>query len=1382
MTNYYKDNKKHQEEKDHSTRNRIIMVIILIIIILLLITSCSCTSKFWGKIGDWFKGEGNYTVEPGTNDPEQITNQELKFDKDFLELSLSDINAKLGFSYKNISPNEFACTTSDADIATCYVVDDYVVINPKAVGEVIVTLKALTNGKTYEATAKVQINDATRYISLSSKKGTINLAYGNKKTITYKLVGLTGEVKVSTSDKSIATATVENGIIKITGHKVGTAEITVSIDYNGKTYTEIYKIKVIDSKNDPNYGVGDDIEDDKLDSDSSLKSLTTNKGTLNFDPNTLTYYVGVSGWTWNITLKAEAKSPKATITYTFNGETVDDLNKLKLKTGDNVVTITVTAEDGSKTTYTVIINKAKSSNDYLKNITTNKGTLSPKFNKNTLDYKIDVDYKTSIIDLEAIPKSKKATLTYTFNGVTVDDLSKLNLLTGPNVVKITVTAEDGSTRTYRVVINKAQAPGVIDNNSRLSSLTDSLGKIDFDPFVTDYNIGVSSDTDRITLNAIPSSDKATVKYTYNGKTVTDLNDLELAPGDNKVVITVIAEDGSKTTYTVNINKATETGSTSLSNLEVLGNAGKLKPNFNEDTLNYEINVDKDVDKISLRATPKDTGSKLTYTFNGQTVDSLKDLELQDGPNRVVITVTDKDGLTRDYTVVINKESNKNTDVSLKDLTVDGESIIDTFQTTVDSNKNQITIVATPNDPNAKVSYIYNGVEYKDVNELKMDLKTGPNVVQVVVTAEDGITKKHYEAIITKEAANNVGVEIKIDGTIIDAPYEINVDSETDSVKLSAIPVDKNAKIIYNGKEYNSLEDIVVDVPNFGENKVSFTVVAEDGTEEEYTITINKKAPVYEIKIKENEVYYLEDYTPDAPYYIKYDLYKDGKLTNEDINASDISIDNASVEIVKIDGENLIKVTPNKDVKAGDKATVTIKYQGTTAECEVKFDIHDYTLNIDPKEYDLNYSSEGGNSKDDIKTFIVGTKNLFTGDVNVTLSKDKSELTICSKDKNTCINVVVPEEYRNYVEIEYTGELTSPSSLPIKVVAKENAIIKDNIDNIKIDVTGTVYGKTIKTDDDLEKGTIDINLIRNYVVTIDANEGIFGKDELNKDVVEIKRFVKSGTNLNLNDVLDQNPMKEVDCLYYKFLGFSTNPQGDESDIEYTIDSIIENITADMKIYAIYSDEATDENEDPIVNWLNLNEIPLFKNPEGQTLHGSKYENLIYPGATGSYKINLKNDSEYDIVINKIMLKEETICVDTDGDGKNDGCLNMGYIFKADPDVTNINSNQVYYYGSSAPSYDILNQNATSKNWDTMINKKEVDMENINGKDESIKVPAGGTLEMGLLWKWVEENDTLDTKVGNYAATTTDTNINNLYKLTIRLGFYFENDDVCQIEEP
>ena len=126
--------------------------------------------------------------------------------------------------------------------------------------------------------------------------------------------------------------------------------------------------------------------------------------------------------------------------------------------------------------------------------------------------------------------------------------------------------------------------------------------------------------------------------------------------------------------------------------------------------------------------------------------------------------------------------------------------------------------------------------------------------------------------------------------------------------------------------------------------------------------------------------------------------------------------------------------------------------------------------------------------------------------------------------------------------------------------------------------------------------------------------------------------------------------------------------------------------------------------------------------------------------------------------------------------------MGYIFKADPDVTNINSNQVYYYGSSAPSYDILNQNATSKNWDTMINKKEVDMENINGKDESIKVPAGGTLEMGLLWKWVEENDTLDTKVGNYAATTTDTNINNLYKLTIRLGFYFENDDVCQIEEP
>jgi len=235
-----KDRSNNDERKQ---RNRIIIFIIIIILLLLLLTSC--TSNFWGKIGNLFRNEGNYIIDKDTKDKTEILNKELKFDMENLTISLSDITPKISFSYKTIKPEEFTCATSDAETATCYVEKGYVVINPKKVGEVTIYVQTEINGKIYKASAKVTITEKEKYIDIPTNNGKIDVSSKGKIRIPYNLVGIRGKVKVASSNNGIATVTIENGVIKVEGHKKGTVTITVTVTTpDGKEYTQDYTVTV----------------------------------------------------------------------------------------------------------------------------------------------------------------------------------------------------------------------------------------------------------------------------------------------------------------------------------------------------------------------------------------------------------------------------------------------------------------------------------------------------------------------------------------------------------------------------------------------------------------------------------------------------------------------------------------------------------------------------------------------------------------------------------------------------------------------------------------------------------------------------------------------------------------------------------------------------------------------------------------------------------------------------------------------------------------------------------------------------------------------------------------------------------------------------------
>jgi hypothetical protein len=190
-------------------------------------------------------------------------------------------------------------------------------------------------------------------------------------------------------------------------------------------------------------------------SNANLKKLLPNYEGLspNFNPNITKYSLTVPATATNLglTVAVEATGAK----YWISGED-------NLKMGDNTVTVTVTATDGTKKVYTIIVTKAadvEKANAYLSSIVVDGKTLSPAFTAENLEY----DIGTVASDVE-----KLTVLAYAQNeNSKVEITGNDSLVEGENIIKILVTAADGTTtKEYTLKVNKeiAKVTGVNEGN------------------------------------------------------------------------------------------------------------------------------------------------------------------------------------------------------------------------------------------------------------------------------------------------------------------------------------------------------------------------------------------------------------------------------------------------------------------------------------------------------------------------------------------------------------------------------------------------------------------------------------------------------------------------------------------------------------------------------------------------------------------------------------------------------------------------------------------------------------------------------------------------------------------------------------------------------
>lgn len=222
--------------KEKAKTNKIIMIILIIVIIILMITSC--TSLFWGKIGNPFNNSSEHKIDENNNMKES-RNNELKFIVPVGETYVGSIY-RIEFTTEKIEPKEFTCTTSDAEIAVCLVKENYVEVYAIKEGTIIISVIAETNGKRYIGTHELTIKDENKPITegvmFTKTNNTIYLNENNTIKIPYKLINIDGTLNVTSSDTTIATAEIVNDEVIVKALKEGNVKITLTVIKDGKEY------------------------------------------------------------------------------------------------------------------------------------------------------------------------------------------------------------------------------------------------------------------------------------------------------------------------------------------------------------------------------------------------------------------------------------------------------------------------------------------------------------------------------------------------------------------------------------------------------------------------------------------------------------------------------------------------------------------------------------------------------------------------------------------------------------------------------------------------------------------------------------------------------------------------------------------------------------------------------------------------------------------------------------------------------------------------------------------------------------------------------------------------------------------------------------------
>lgn len=378
----------------------------------------------------------------------------------------------------------------------------------------------------------------------------------------------------------------------------------------------------------------------------------------------------------------------------------------------NISLKNIVATNGSDTTIpqtddvvqeiTVLSNK--SNNNKLKDLLINEKTIEG-FDTTKNEYNITVNVDK--VEISAVTDDAKAQ-------VEVINGNSKSLVVGTNgPYEIKVTAEDESVNIYRVTI-KYEIPKSTDNKIKSLELYSNDEKLDFNYDIdkTEFNINVESIVDKVMIKAILNDEKASFVKKYENREV------KLDYGKNKVEIKVKAENDSVKTYVLNITREDDRNTNkTLASLIVNGEVVKLSPSIFE----YRVDVRYKYNQSEVKATPTSEKAMVEFT----------NISLVDGENKpLIITVTAENKEKQEYKIIINRLSEEESKVTLKDIIIKDYNLefnVNTFNYDLElkNNEKSLDIEVVPSDD----------LEYVILNNENLD--EGSTII-IRVNDDDGL--------------------------------------------------------------------------------------------------------------------------------------------------------------------------------------------------------------------------------------------------------------------------------------------------------------------------------------------------------------------------------------------------------------------------------------------------------------------------------------------------------------------------------------------------------------------------------------------------------------------------------------------------------------------
>uniref|UniRef100_UPI000B9160FF DUF5018 domain-containing protein n=1 Tax=Methanolobus psychrotolerans TaxID=1874706 RepID=UPI000B9160FF len=660
----------------------------------------------------------------------------------------------------------------------------------------------------------------------------------------------------------------------------------------------------------------------------------------------------------------------------------------------NPVIYTVTAEDGTTRSYTVtvtsLLNPAKS----ITGFSFTDPAVTGEINEAARTVSITVPYGTDVSSLTPTIVHTGASITPR-SGVAQD-------FTNP--VIYTVTAEDGTTRSYTVTVTSLPNPA---KSITGFSFTDPAVTGEINEAARTVSITVPYGTDVTSL--IPAIVHTGASITPGSGVAQDFT--------NPIIYTVTAEDGTTRSYTVTVsvlpNPAKSITSFSFTDPAVTGE-------INEAARTVSITVPYGTDVTSLIPTIVHTGASIT-PGNG--------IE-QDFTNPVIYTVTAEDGTTRSYTVTVTSLPNPAksiTGFSFTDPAVTGE--INEAARTV-----SITVPYGTDVTSLTPTIVHTGASITPGSGVAQDFNSP---VIYTVTAEDGTTRSYTVTVtsLLNPAKSITGFNFAnpaVTGEINEAARTISITVPYGTDVTSLIPV-----IVHTGASITPGNGVAQDFTN----PVTYTVTAEDETNKSYTVTVIAEAPKKNadlISLTVNMGTLDSEFSASQTGYIV-DVGHDVAAIDVTAILSDI---NASMNI------------NNEAATSGAARTVALQSAGEQTTITIMVTAEDIEVT---KNYTLNVNR--ANAPDINLTYYIAVADVVGGTANVTVDK-----TIADEDETVNITITDIETGKQFSSLKVivtngsvsTTEVTPQANYTFQMPA-ENVTVEVTLTTVQITTTATLGG-------------------------------------------------------------------------------------------------------------------------------------------------------------------------------------------------------------------------------------------------------------------------------------------------------------------------------------